>query len=221
MQIPLLPSCSRSLAHLVTVSIGILGCAGEAPSTGPNTTPSLIEIFGGDNQTANAGDPLGAPLQVIVSNSAGEPLQDISVSWSVLTGGGTLSATTSNSDSNGQASINYTLGPSAGENTVRAQLDEVNVVFTLTAAGVAAPAAMVNVGDNFFDPNAVTVSVGETVRWNWTGIASHNVTFDVGGQASATKSTGDYSRAFTSQGTFSYHCSIHGAAIMSGQVQVN
>ena len=77
----------------------------------------------------------------------------------------------------------------------------------------------VSVGDNFFDANVVDVSVGQTVRWVWAGNASHNVTFDVGGRASATQTTGDYSRAFTTEGTYSYHCTIHGAAVMAGQVK--
>lgn len=75
----------------------------------------------------------------------------------------------------------------------------------------------VSVGDNFFSPSAATVAVG-AVTWTWSGTSSHNVTFD-DGNSSPTQATGTYTRRFSVAGTYSYHCTIHGAA-MSGTVTV-
>jgi plastocyanin len=75
----------------------------------------------------------------------------------------------------------------------------------------------VTVSDNYFSPAATTVAVG-AVTWTWAGSSSHNVTFD-DGIASPTQATGTYSRHFSAAGTYSYHCTIHGAA-MSGTVTV-
>ena len=77
----------------------------------------------------------------------------------------------------------------------------------------------VSVGDNSFTPSAITVSVGTTVTWTWVGYATHNVTFDDGDSSPDQTAGGTYSLAFSTAGTYKYHCTIHGAA-MSGTVTV-
>ena len=88
-----------------------------------------------------------------------------------------------------------------------------------TGNGGGSTSNAVSVGDNYFSPNATTVAAGTTVTWTWAGGRNHNVTFD-DGQASATQSTGAYTRTFSAAGTYNYHCTIHGAA-MSGSVTVH
>jgi plastocyanin len=75
----------------------------------------------------------------------------------------------------------------------------------------------VTVSDNYFSPASTTVAAG-AVTWTWSGSMSHNVTFD-DGNASPTQATGTYTRRFSVSGSYSYHCTIHGAA-MSGTVTV-
>ena len=76
----------------------------------------------------------------------------------------------------------------------------------------------VTVADNSFTPSATTVAPGTTVTWTWGGRVQHNVTFD-DGPASATQTSGSFTRTFASAGTFPYHCTIHGTA-MSGTITV-
>jgi plastocyanin len=89
------------------------------------------------------------------------------------------------------------------------------------------------IADQAFNPGAVNVPVGTTVTWEWKscvddpygtgygGCVSHNVTFDDGSSiASSTQSTGTFSRTFNAAGTYKYHCTVHGASAMSGQVTV-
>jgi plastocyanin len=83
--------------------------------------------------------------------------------------------------------------------------------------GSSATSNDVSVADNYFSPSSTTVAVG-SVTWTWTGSQSHNVTFD-DGNASPTQASGTYTRRFSAAGTYSYHCTIHGAA-MSGTVTV-
>ena len=87
------------------------------------------------------------------------------------------------------------------------------------------------ISDQTYNPGTVNVSVGTAVTWQWKdcpsdgygGYAtcvSHNITFDDGSNiASATQSSGTFSRTFNTAGTYMYHCAIHGSA-MSGQVTV-
>jgi plastocyanin len=86
------------------------------------------------------------------------------------------------------------------------------------------------VQNNRFNPSSTTVPVGTTVTWTWDACSDdgyggqtcveHNVTFDVGGTGSTTRSSGSYSRQFNTAGTFGYRCTVHGSA-MTGQVVVN
>jgi|SRR5438105_6075068 len=90
------------------------------------------------------------------------------------------------------------------------------------------PAGGISVSNDMFSPSTKTVSVGAEVKWAWNSCtgdpyygqtcASHSVTFD-DGSGSPTQSQGTYSRIFNAAGTYSYHCSVHGAA-MSGTITV-
>ena len=86
------------------------------------------------------------------------------------------------------------------------------------------------IADQSFNPGAVIVPAGTTVTWQWNSCAdptggygacvAHNVTFDDGSNvASATQTTGTFSRTFGAVGTYKYHCSVHSTS-MSGQVTV-
>ncbi len=77
-----------------------------------------------------------------------------------------------------------------------------------------------NVADNSFNPTSLPVSVGTTVQWTWVGGNSHNVTFDDGVGNSSTQTSGTHMRQFTAAGTFTYICTIHGRAVMSGEIVV-
>jgi len=97
---------------------------------------------------------------------------------------------------------------------------------------VSVPAnATVSVGDVFFksvhnntqNPAVDTIPVGGTVAWTWVGTAAHSVasTGAPGFTSSATQ-TGvgrAYSFTFTTAGTYTYECAVHGAA-MTGRVVV-
>jgi LPXTG-motif cell wall-anchored protein len=81
----------------------------------------------------------------------------------------------------------------------------------------AAGAASVAIRDFSFGPSAITVHVGDTVTWTNAGPTDHTATgtgFDTG-----TLSRGQSgSHAFTSAGTFAYHCTLH--PFMRGTVTV-
>jgi plastocyanin len=89
----------------------------------------------------------------------------------------------------------------------------------------------VTLTESAFNPSNININVGTTVTWEWNSCTgdgyggystcvSHSIVFDDGsGIASATQSTGTFSRAFNTAGTFKYHCAIHGQS-MSGQVVV-
>ena len=81
------------------------------------------------------------------------------------------------------------------------------------AASVAAPAGggAVAIKNFTFNPAALTVKVGDTVKWLNGDDTAHTVTFDdtsLGG--SGNLNTGNtFELAFSKAGSFTYHCKIH------------
>ena len=88
----------------------------------------------------------------------------------------------------------------------------------------------VTVSNNDYSPSHVSVARGTMVTWRWescTGdpyggqvCAFHSVTFDDGGPSAAAQNAGSFSRSFSNAGTFTYYCTSHGRAAMSGSVVV-
>lgn len=81
--------------------------------------------------------------------------------------------------------------------------------------------AAITVQNNSFSPSCTTVPVNTEVVWTWSALATngHNVTFSTGTQNSPTQTSGEFRRTFTAAGTYTYLCTVHGAA-MSGQIKV-
>jgi plastocyanin len=64
--------------------------------------------------------------------------------------------------------------------------------------------------DHSFDPDPVSIEVGDTVEWIWDD-DGHSTTADDGSWDSGVLNTGStYSHAFPNAGSFPYYCSIHG-----------
>jgi plastocyanin len=84
------------------------------------------------------------------------------------------------------------------------------------APAQAAPAAQpqtinVDIEDNKFTPNKITVPVGATVIWTNKGQRPHTVTADDGSFDSGTLNNGGtFSQTFAKTGTFPFFCTFHG-----------
>jgi hypothetical protein len=78
--------------------------------------PSRFALVSGDQQTAPAGSALSAPLVVQTLDGQGNPVAGVVVVWSV-TGGGSVNPARAVTESDGRASTQRTLGPTAGTQT--------------------------------------------------------------------------------------------------------
>jgi adhesin/invasin len=211
-----------------TVTAAVQGNAAlfaTSTATATSNTPASVEIVSGNSQSATVNTALAQPLVVRVENATGQGVAGVTVAWSVAAGGGTLGSATTTTNAQGQASNTYTVGGSAGTNTVEAAVQSntsLNLEFTATATAAGGTAA-VAVQDFSFNPFDAPVNAGGTVTWTWTGSANHNVTWVSGGFAnSSTQSTGTHQVTFPSAGTFSYYCTLHGTPTtgMRGTVTV-
>ena len=105
-------------------------------------SPKNLEIISGDEQQGPPGAALEKPFVVEARDHSNLPLPEVQVTFSVSSGGGTLSATSVTTDANGRAESTLTLGPEPGTNTVTVAIAEVQGEQTFTADGVRIPTSL-------------------------------------------------------------------------------
>lgn len=116
---------------LVAAVAFLLGCSGgDAPPEPPPPPllPSVLEVVLGADQVGEVGKQLPLALRVRVLSAGAKPLPAITVSWSVISGGGSLSASSGSTDAAGIAEVFWTLGTTPGTDTVSATVAGVNTV---------------------------------------------------------------------------------------------
>lgn len=112
----------------------LLSCSGDSP-TEAAPTPAQIQASAGSGQAGVAEMPLAAELVARVTDPKGRLVPGVTVSWTVAPDAGTLYATTTQTDSRGEARTRWTLGPAAGTFTVTASAAGLQpAAFTATAA---------------------------------------------------------------------------------------
>src|SRR5690242_9090756 len=86
--------------------------------------------------------------------------------------------------------------------------------------GVSAATTSVSVEDNKYVAASITINVGDTVHWTWAGANPHTVTAnDSSFNSGAAQTSGTFDHTFSTAGTFTYFCQVHGQ-VMSGTVVV-
>jgi plastocyanin len=77
----------------------------------------------------------------------------------------------------------------------------------------------VQISDNQFTPADLTIKVGTTVRWVWSGSNQHSVLLN-GVDSGKHQGSGTFEQTFSdAAGTYNYQCGVHGAA-MAGKIIV-
>ncbi len=128
---------TASGANTLTATLEALGTA-TFTATGTPDAPAALIPFGGDGQFGAVDEPLPAAPVVLVQDQFGNPVPDVSVSFSVTDGGGTVTGSPVLSDSAGLAAAEtWTLGPAEGSNSVDAVVSGAPPL-TFTATGLAA-----------------------------------------------------------------------------------
>jgi len=132
----------KLIALLALVAIG--ACGGSDDSTAPsqsNTSLNLLVTGNTNGQSAAVGSKLPYPIAVTVVNGNGSPQSGVAVSWSVISGGGSLSNSTTVSDEGGLTFVDWTLGSVPGTDSVRASVENgPSVIFTAKATNLPATA---------------------------------------------------------------------------------
>ena len=174
-------------------------------------TAVAIAKTAGDNGTAAPGSQVNYTVQS--RDTHGNPKGGVTIDWAVATGGGSITPPQNVTGTNGNATATRTLGTGLGAQTATATAAALPgppaVTFTTTAVVI----TTVNVANNSFTPNAITIPVGTVVTWEWQGTTlPHNVTFAATEGAPTSigdKTSGSEARTFNMAGTFNYACTNH------------
>ncbi len=155
-------------------------------SSGPGIAPASIVLVSGDAQaTPEVGTKLPLPLTIRVSDGQGKSLSGVTVIWSASSG--TLSASSSVTDDGGTATVEWTLGNTAGSQSAAASVVGLKSV-TFSVIAVAGPLAQIvlsrdtvellGIGDSFrltarpADRFGNFLALGTTVESNDTTIVT-------------------------------------------------
>lgn len=161
------------LNSVTATAAGLEGSPITFTASAVAVVPTTIAISAGDDQTGVVAGAAGATLTVLVQDDGPNPIEDVTVNWAALSGGGSVSAPTSLSNASGLASITPTTGTGAGPNVYRASiaLADGSIAFVdfdiATVAGTATKLVMVSQGASNTQsgqtlPGAPIVGVADT-----------------------------------------------------------
>ena len=180
-----------------TVEVSVEGISEPVTFTAEALPPTLTSVSG-NNQSTATGTALAHPFVVAVHDGNGTPLAGMTVTFTVLMGGGTLSTTTGTTGASGQSESTLTLGSDPGTNTVEVSVEGISEPVTFTAEALPPTLTSTSgnnqiaaVGTALANPFVVKVRDG-----NGTPLAGVTVTFVVrtgGGTLSTGTTTTDAS----------------------------
>jgi adhesin/invasin len=145
---------SATVVGMMFALVGLNAC-GSDDSTGTfsQATPTALAVTAGSAQTGFVTGPLADNLQVTLTDANGLAVVGSPVVWTVTSGGGTLSADsvttdTVTTDAFGESNVSWTLGNTAGAQTVTAAAagsPTLSASFTATAV---MPSFAIDSGNN-------------------------------------------------------------------------
>jgi hypothetical protein len=95
--------------------------------------PSVLIKQAGDTQSGPANTALPVAFEVIVLDQFGNSLKNVTVDWTVLSGGGSVSESSNMTVEGGASSVTYTTGPTAGPAQIQAKVKGIPpVIFSVT-----------------------------------------------------------------------------------------
>jgi len=120
----------------------------------------------GQTQAGVPGQAATTAPRVRVRNAATAPLAGATVTWQVISGGGTIGSQTTITDSNGDASASWTLG-SGATNTLRATYGTQTADFTATTSSVCVSSAICDpaLWVDATDGSTITTEGGVVTEW--------------------------------------------------------
>ena len=126
---------------LAAIAVASLRCSSD--SSDPGGQPDSVQEVSGNGQVGLINEILAQPLVVRVEDESGNPLEGVTIQWTIG-GGGSLNPLQFVTGTDGVASVERTLGGVAGEQTTTATVEGLPpVVFTSTAEAGSIPQLLI------------------------------------------------------------------------------
>jgi adhesin/invasin len=124
---------------LTATSAGLTGSPITFSATGTAGAATQIAVNAGNNQSATVATTVPVPPSVIVRDQFNNPVQNVAVAFALGVGGGSITGANQNTGPTGVATLtSWTLGQTAGTNTITATSGGLNgSPATFTATGMA------------------------------------------------------------------------------------
>ncbi|HEX6694651.1 MAG TPA: Ig-like domain-containing protein [Longimicrobiales bacterium] len=143
-------------AQALTASTGTLSAAAAATAT-PGA-PVTFSVVGGSAQNGTVGSALAQPISAKVSDAYGNGIPGIAVTFTAAAGSGAVTSPVLTTNALGRAQTIWTLGTTAGAQSVSAAVPGLpDITFNATAAPALASAMSLT-------PIPATIATGDTVR---------------------------------------------------------
>jgi hypothetical protein len=155
-------------ASPITVTAGAGGQSGSSQIT--VTPPQTVVAFVGNGQTGLVGFALNVRPGVRLTGPGSTPVPNVSVTFTVASGGGSVATATVNTNANGVAQVgSWILGGSAGINTLTATVSGAGiqgnpVTFSATGATASFNVTIQNVGPAF-SPAVQAAFTSAVAKW--------------------------------------------------------
>jgi hypothetical protein len=171
---------ARISACLPIAAVVALACVSSTTSP---TGPTRLTQVSGDSQTVVAGTN-AAPFVVKVVGNDGQPLANISVTFAIDSGGGSLNPAVASTDASGLARTTYTAGPKIGNAGVISYVTDFPALFTRFSATLKSDVAsqLLAVGGNGAAslPDKSLLLIAKAADRNGNGIPGVRVTWASG-----------------------------------------
>jgi adhesin/invasin len=104
---------------VAALAAALAACHKDSP-VAPALPTKIAPTPGSTAQVGTVGQQLAAPVTVQVLDVNGNPMSGVTITWTILAGGGSLDASTSTTDASGNALVHWTLGTVAGVDSLQA-----------------------------------------------------------------------------------------------------
>jgi hypothetical protein len=129
------------------VASTLVACAGDAATEASDPEPSALIVVQGTNQAVQAGKELPNAIVLRVLTEDGKPVEKVTVGFTVATGGGSVNPGSVLTDANGEARTKWVLGPTAPEQTLKAEVAGIDPV-TISATAIVPTGIVIAQGAN-------------------------------------------------------------------------
>jgi hypothetical protein len=145
------------LSSFLVVGALALAACGEHASEPPK--PAAIRVVTGEANSGIVGRPLAVAPTIIVSDAGGNALANVSITVSVVAGGGAIAGAPTKTTSGPTSVGTWTLGQKVGENRIQVEVAGIAPLL-IAASATAGPAAKFTPTS----PQTLTARVGDVIR---------------------------------------------------------